>query len=124
MRRARARTEACEFGLDHVHLFVSGCRKCSVPYMAQRLKGASAYAIRHRLRDRVRGKLWGDPFWSDGYFYRSVGSTRQKPYGAEQPEEEALAASGRVKICAPGGERQQADRAGRFQLDPTGFNLS
>ena len=75
MRRARGRTEACEFGLDHVHLFVSGCRKYSVPYMAQRLKGASAYAIRHRLRDRVRGKLWGDPFWSDGYFCRSVGST-------------------------------------------------
>ena len=41
---------------------------------------------------------------------------------AEQPEEEALAASGRVKICAPGGERQQADKAGRFQLDPTGFS--
>ncbi|MDG7037459.1 MAG: IS200/IS605 family transposase, partial [Nitrososphaerota archaeon] len=67
--------EACEFGPDHVHLFVSGCRKCPVPYMAQRLKGASAYVIRHRLWDRVRGKLWGDSFWSDGYFYRSVGST-------------------------------------------------
>jgi Transposase IS200 like len=23
----------------------------------------------------VKGKLWGDSFWSDGYFYRSVGST-------------------------------------------------
>ena len=67
--------EACEFGPDHVHLFVSGCRKYSVPYMAQRLKGASAYVIRHQLWDRVKGKLWGDSFWSDGYFYRSVGST-------------------------------------------------
>ena len=73
--------EACEFGPDHVHLFVSGCRKYSVPYMAQRLKGASAYVIRHQLWDRVKGKLWGDSFWSDGYFYRSVGSTPQKPYG-------------------------------------------
>ena len=35
---------------------------------------APAYVIRHRLWDRVRGKLWGDSFWSDGYF-RSVGST-------------------------------------------------
>jgi hypothetical protein len=31
--------------------------------------------IRHQLWDRVEGKLWGDSFWSDGYFYRSVGST-------------------------------------------------
>ena len=23
----------------------------------------------------MRGKLWDDPFWSDGYFYRFVGST-------------------------------------------------
>ena len=23
----------------------------------------------------MRSKLWGDSFWSDGYFYRSVGST-------------------------------------------------
>jgi Transposase IS200 like len=23
----------------------------------------------------VKGKLWGDSFWSDGYFYRSAGST-------------------------------------------------
>ena len=67
--------EACEFGPDHVHLFVSGCRKYSMPYMAQRLKGASACVIRHQLWDRVKGKLWGDSFWSDGYFYRSVGST-------------------------------------------------
>ena len=67
--------EACKLGPDHVHPFVSWCRKYFVPYMVQRLKGASAYVIRHRLRDRVRGKLWGYPFWSDGYFYRSVGST-------------------------------------------------
>jgi REP element-mobilizing transposase RayT len=43
--------------------------------MVQRFKGASAHRIRHELWERVRGKLWGDSFWSDGYFYRSVGST-------------------------------------------------
>jgi putative transposase len=67
--------EACEFGSDHAHVFISRCKNFSVPYMVQRLKGASSHMIRHRLWSRVKGKLWGDSFWSDGYFYRSVGST-------------------------------------------------
>src|SRR3990172_2338404 len=57
------------------HLFVSRCKNYSVPYMVQRFKGASSHRIRHELWERVEGKLWGDSFWSDGYFYRSVGST-------------------------------------------------
>jgi REP element-mobilizing transposase RayT len=69
------RMEACEFGPDHVHLFVSRCKNYSVPYLVQRFKGASSRRIRQELWERVRGKLWGDSFWSDGYFYRSVGST-------------------------------------------------
>lgn len=69
------RMEACEFAQDHVHLFVSRCKNYSVPYMVQRLKGASSRRIRQELWERVKGKLWGDSFWSDGYFYRSVGST-------------------------------------------------
>jgi len=67
--------EVCEFGDDHVHVFVSRCKNHSIPYMVQRLKGTSSHMIRHRLWERVKGKLWGDSFWSDGYFYRSVGST-------------------------------------------------
>ena len=67
--------EACEFGPDHVHLFVSRCKNYSVQYMVQRFKGASSHRIRHELWERVKGKLWGDAFWSAGYFYRSIGST-------------------------------------------------
>jgi len=67
--------EACEFGTDHVHLFVSRCKNYSVPSMVQRIKGASSHRVRHELWERVKDKLWGDSFWSDGYFYRSVGST-------------------------------------------------
>lgn len=67
--------EACEFGLDHVHLFVSHCKNYCVPQMARRFKGASSHRLRHELWGNVKGKLWGDSFWSDGYFYRSVGST-------------------------------------------------
>ena len=56
------RMEACEFGSDHVHLFVSRCRNYSVPYMVQRFKGASSHMIRHELWERVKGKLWGESF--------------------------------------------------------------
>lgn len=66
---------ACEFGPDHAHVFVGNCKNYAVPYIVQRLKGASAHRIRHVLWERVKGKLWGDSFWSDGYFYRSIGST-------------------------------------------------
>ncbi|MGC8582037.1 MAG: transposase, partial [Thermoplasmata archaeon] len=61
--RLGVKMEACEFGPDHVHLFVSGCRKYFVPYMAQMFKGASSRKIRLELWDNVRGKLWGDSFW-------------------------------------------------------------
>jgi putative transposase len=67
--------EACEFGPDHVHVFVSGCKNYSVPEIARRLKGASSRRIRLQLWDRIKDKLWGDSFWTDGYFYRSIGST-------------------------------------------------
>jgi REP element-mobilizing transposase RayT len=44
--------------------------------MVQRFKGSSSHRIRrNELWERVKGKLWGSSFWSDGYFYRSVGST-------------------------------------------------
>ena len=35
--------EACEFGPDHVHLFVSRCKNYSVRYLVQRFKGASSH---------------------------------------------------------------------------------
>jgi len=66
---------ACEFGPDHAHVFVGNCKNYTVPAMVQRLKGASSRRIRLELWERVKDKLWGDSFWSDGYFYRSIGST-------------------------------------------------
>jgi putative transposase len=66
---------ACEFGPDHAHVFVANCKNYAVPTMVQRLKGASSRRIRLELWDRVKDKLWGESFWSGGYFYRSIGST-------------------------------------------------
>ncbi len=64
---------ALEFGPDHVHLFLGNCKKYSVPQVAQYFKGASSRELRKKYMDRVKIKLWGDSFWSDGYFYESVG---------------------------------------------------
>ncbi|MCZ7372581.1 MAG: IS200/IS605 family transposase [Candidatus Methanoperedens sp.] len=64
---------ALEFGPDHVHLFLGNCKKYSVPQVAQYFKGASSRELRKKYMDRVNIKLYGDSFWSDGYFYESVG---------------------------------------------------
>ncbi len=64
---------ALEFGPDHVHLFLGNCKKYSVPQVAQYFKGASSRELRKKYMDRVKIRLWGDSFWSDGYFYESVG---------------------------------------------------
>ena len=65
---------AVEFGPDHCHLFVGACKNYSVAELAQRLKGVSSRLIRQAMWDTVKEQLWGDAFWSAGYFYRSVGS--------------------------------------------------
>jgi putative transposase len=41
----------------------------------QLLKGASSRRLRAQCSGRLSEKLWGDAFWSGGYFYRSVGAT-------------------------------------------------
>lgn len=64
---------ALEFGPDHVHLFLGNCKKYSVSKIAQYFKGASSRELRKKYWEQVKNHLWGDSFWSDGYFYESVG---------------------------------------------------
>ena len=64
---------AIEFGPDHLHVFVVGCKNYSVAQLAGQLKGYSSFIVRRRCSDVVRRKLWGSHFWSDGYFFESVG---------------------------------------------------
>ena len=65
---------AVEFGPEHCHLFVGACKNHSVAELAQRFKGTSSRMIRQTHWDVIKRKLWGEAFWSAGYFYRSVGS--------------------------------------------------
>jgi putative transposase len=66
---------AVEFGPDHAHIFVGACKNLAVSELARLLKGASSRRLREKCWDRFRDKLWGDAFWTAGYFYRSVGAT-------------------------------------------------
>ena len=65
--------EAIEFGPDHVHIFVTNCRRYSVSTLANHFKGYSSWHVRRALPRDVMLFLWGDSFWSDGYFYESIG---------------------------------------------------
>lgn len=65
---------AIEAGPDHIHLFISGWKNYSISKIAQRLKGFTSRMIRKRYRHLIKYYLWGEKFWSEGYFYRTVGS--------------------------------------------------
>jgi putative transposase len=65
---------AVEFGPDHTHIFVGGCKNFAPSELARRFKGASSRLLRKVCWEKIRNKLWGESFWSDGYFYRSVGA--------------------------------------------------
>ena len=65
---------------DHVHLFVGIRPDKSVSDIVRYFKGASSrYLFKGFpwLREYKPGanRFWGGQFWSDGYFFRSVGST-------------------------------------------------
>ena len=64
--------EALEFGPDHVHLFLSKCRKFSVSSLAQHFKGFSSRIVRILPYD-VMYYNNGPSFWSDGFFFESIG---------------------------------------------------
>lgn len=64
---------AIEFGPEHAHLFLCHCHRYSVSQLVQHLKGASSYELRTKHARHLREMRLGDSFWSDGYFFESVG---------------------------------------------------
>lgn len=65
--------EAVAFGPEHTHLFLTRCKNYSIPKLAQYFKGGSSRFLRKNFWDRIKSKLYGDSFWSDGYFAESIG---------------------------------------------------
>lgn len=71
--RLGVRLAASEFGPEHWHLFVTGAKNYSAPELARRFKGATSRALRRDCFERVKKWLWGDHFWSHGYFAETIG---------------------------------------------------
>ena|SRR3989338_1057707 len=65
---------ALEFGPDHVHIFVANCRKYAPSQLVGMLKGFVSRMMRKNHRKLFNHLLWGDKFWTEGYFYRSIGA--------------------------------------------------
>ena len=63
-----------DFGPDHMHLFVANCKNFSASDLARRFKGYISKVMRKHHWNLFRHELWGDKFWTAGYFYRSIGA--------------------------------------------------
>ena len=68
---------ALEVMPDHVHLFLSFKPSVSVSRVFQNLKGISARRLFQKFPE-LRKRYWGGHLWSEGKFYRSVGSTTDR----------------------------------------------
>ena len=66
------------FGNDHLHLFVSNVRFVGEIKLVQQIKGFSSYMMRKGHKYMFEDKLWGNKFWSEGHFYRSVGAVTKE----------------------------------------------
>ena len=57
---------------DHVHLLVQSVPMYSVKKLVQMIKSITARQIFDKC-PKVKQKLWGGEFWTDGYFASAVG---------------------------------------------------
>ncbi|MBS3050742.1 MAG: IS200/IS605 family transposase [Candidatus Aenigmarchaeota archaeon] len=73
-RRKGFEISAFGFGDDHLHVFVSKWKNFAPAKLAQLLKGYTSRMMRKLHWDLFRDKLYGDMFWSGGYFARTVGA--------------------------------------------------
>jgi putative transposase len=65
---------AIECGPDHLHLFVKNWKNWKIPVLAGQLKTYSSRMMRKGHSYLFSNKLWGNKFWSAGYFHRTVGA--------------------------------------------------
>ncbi len=65
---------AIECGPDHLHVFVKNWKNWKIPVLAGQLKTYSSRLMRKGHNYMFNDKLWGDKFWSAGYFHRTVGA--------------------------------------------------
>ena len=73
-REMKVDVGAIECGPDHLHVFLRNWKNWKIPVLAGQLKTFSSRMMRKGHREMFDGKLWGDKFWSAGYFHRTVGA--------------------------------------------------
>ena len=61
---------------DHVHLLIQINPSDSLSNVMQIIKGGSSHVIRDEFPE-LEEFLWGDSFWSDGYFVESIGKVSE-----------------------------------------------
>ena len=64
------------FDRDHVHMIIQTRPSESLAHVVQLLKGGSSRVIRQE-HPELEEFLWGDSFWSDGYFAESIGTKNE-----------------------------------------------
>lgn len=69
--------EALEVSEDHVHILLSFPPKYSIGRVVGTLKSISARTLFQEFPS-LKKKLYGDEFWEDGYFARTVGDRMTK----------------------------------------------
>ena len=65
---------AIGFGPDHCHFFATGCKNHGPAQVAKLIKGFSSRMMRKHRRNLFGSELYGNKFWTGGYFYRTVGA--------------------------------------------------
>jgi len=77
------------FGPDHMHFFVGNCKNYSAANLIQRFKGYISRVMRKNHWKLFKEELYGNKFWTEGYFYRSIGAatTESIKYYIEHSQE-------------------------------------
>ena len=63
-----------ECGIDHLHLLFRAKPTLNMTGFINSLKGVSSRKIREQYKNFLKGKLWGDSFWSPSYFLATAGN--------------------------------------------------
>jgi REP element-mobilizing transposase RayT len=64
---------AIDCGPDHIHLFIENWKNWSIKALARELKKYASRKMRKGHKILFEHKLWGNKFWTCGYFHRTVG---------------------------------------------------
>jgi len=86
---------------DHCHVFTAACKNHSPSQVANILKGFSSYMMRKNHWELFADDLYGDKFWSGGYFYRTVGAVNAatvERYVKESQRKHWVKPSGQRKV--------------------------